>query len=145
MKTIIFLVSLAFCFKPLIALTAQQPLTLQWQKEVIEPDLAAFHLQYSKDAYWENYLEDQNPTSGTWTDLITVPFKIQQDVYEVRTPITVPAQTEDTYYFRIRAFDRSGNASGWNYGTEEGPCKTDIDFKAPAMTIQLTIILETDQ
>ena len=145
MKTTIFLVSLAFCMKPLLALTAQTPLTLQWHKPVVEPDLAAFHLQYSTDAYWENYLEDQNPTSGTWTDLISVPFKIQQSVYQLQTPIIVPAQTENDYYFRIRALDTSGNASDWNYGTEERPCMTWIDFKAPSMTIQLTIIIETDE
>lgn len=142
MKPIPIIVTLTLAFAPILVSAAQQALTFQWQKPTIEPDLAAFHLQYSTDAKWTLYENNHNPDSGTWTDLITIPFKIEKSVYEETTPIKVNDDEESFYYFRIRALDTAGNPSPWNYGTETQPCEAYIDLKPPEVIIQLTVFVE---
>lgn len=143
MTAITFIVTIAISFVPIRVLAAQRAITFQWQKNIIEPDLVAFELQYSTDAKWTTYGPHTDPDSGTWSHLTTVPFQPNRTQYEEQVPITVPDNTEAAYFFRIRAIDAVGNPSGWNYGTDELQCTTIIDFKPPEATINLKIIVQT--
>ncbi|MBU1067585.1 hypothetical protein KKE60_07335 [Patescibacteria group bacterium] len=86
-----------------ISMAGVTRVTFQWEQTLPSPnDLAG----------WKLYRG--NATGGPYTLQSTILFTVVMSTYEYAADITVPDNTETTYYFVLTAYDTSANESPYS-------------------------------
>lgn len=116
--------------------------TFTFEKQVLEADLAGFTLQYSSVGGEGTAEADWHPFPDVAGSVI--PFVAGQHDYMIDTVFTSPDGQSVQYWFRVDAFDTSGNHSVWCYGDENGePATVTVDFEGPEGLFNLKVIIQS--
>ena len=127
-KIVMSLLMIMFLFVG-TAFAGDKVIEFSWEKDTIEDDLMGFVL-YQGDA-----------PMTVKTDAIAtfdIPYVPGQDTFIYDGSISCPDGTLCVYYFRIDAYDTSGNNSSWSV---EEP-SVSIDFEAPTEPTQFKAIIK---
>lgn len=126
MKTFFAVVLIIFalvCVSPIISEAGNKTLNFAWQQTLPSPnDMSG----------WELYIA--NTAGGTATLFATIPYVSSASEYTTTQTITVPDGTTSTRYFKILAFDSSGNKSGFS-----NEVAVSLDFAPPNVPITLRV------
>jgi len=128
-----------------VASAGEKSLTITWEKTILEADLAGFELSYSSvggegtaEVSWAPF---PNATASK------IPFVAGKTAYTTTQTFTSPNGQSVKYWFRVCAYDKSGNRSVWCYKDTTGaPATTTIDFESPgaAVNFKVTVTVQSN-